>query len=114
LPTHYIYGYGQLSINLKNITKLDKEFLAIVIGIVLAVVVMLAMMTHAVMGIEPRKWDKTPKGGNIETKIEIKQETMRNATEEELYDGGFRTKLVEDENGKTCIEKRGENIFCNK
>ena len=75
---------------------------------------MLAIMTKTVMGITPREWDRTPRGGSIEPLTEVRQkEELRDATEEELYQGGFRTKLIEDERGNICIEKQGEKIFCN-
>ena len=103
-----------------KLKKADYEFLAILLGIVIAALVMLFFIAKAVADFElkERVYDKTLVTQDWqEVKKDViieKTEPLRPATEEELYDGGFRTKLIEDENGKTCIEKQGEKIFCNK
>jgi len=66
------------------------------------------------MGIEPRKYDKIEAKDFKQSFVYIpREEYPRTPTEEELYEAGWTTKLVEEE-GKLCIEKQREVIFCNQ
>ena len=102
MPTGFIGWYGQLSIKIKSINKLDKEFLAILIGIVLAVIVMLFFCTKAVMGIERRDWGRTPMEFQPPNLVEVEQ--VEWITMEEFIERGSKS----DEEIEDLVRKQNQ------
>jgi hypothetical protein len=84
--------------------------LSILFGIVLAVVIMMAMMTHAVMGIEPRKWDTTPKGAD-QQKLVVQDKWITMDEYMDIKQKPLETELKEI-NGKNCILENGVTKWC--
>lgn len=81
---------------------------------------MLFFIAKAVADFEPKEriYNKTLTAQDwpeVKKDVIVKNNNnLRDPTEEELLDAGWKTELIENENGNLCIEKQGENIFCNK
>lgn len=68
------------------------------------------LLVHKVSGLQPRQYGEPL---NWEQRNEPVTDTykLRNATEDELLDAGFKTELVEVD-GRDCIKKSGKLIWC--
>lgn len=83
--------------------------MAILFGIVLVVIVMMVMMTKAVMGIEPRKWDTTPRGADRQ-KLAVQDQWI---TMDEYLDRTHKAETeLREENGRNCIYENEVQKWC--
>ena len=88
-----------------KLTKGDWQFIAILMGIIVAVVIMLVFCTKAVMGIEERKWIKTEKGGSIGAEYNVPDQYITWDEYLDMTNKPLDTELT-DEN---CIRNKNDN-----
>jgi len=83
--------------------------------LILALIGLLLLTQKVISKIEPRTLPEPTQSEPKPTQIEP-QSTQNNPikpTKEELYDAGWTTKIIEKD-GKLCIEKQNEIIYCSE